>query len=258
MLKNVLFFALVLIGFMAGCSSETTNSNTADAKAQEIVDKAIEAHGGQAYHSAAFEFDFRDRHYSWQRNPDHYVYTRTFQDSLGVLKDVLINSSQLTRTLNGDTVALTSEWQTKYANSVNSVLYFIQLPYQLNDPAVNKKYLGEETIKGEPYHKIEITFDQQGGGKDYEDVFVYWFHQRTFFLDYFAYYYNTDETGVRFREAYNRQKVGGIVFQDYVNYEPVDTTATVYQQAELFEKGQLKELSRIENKDIQPLNSGAQ
>lgn len=254
MLKKLSLFVLPLFAIMSGCSPENPKEKPEDARAQEIVDKAIDAHGGKAYQNAAFEFTFRDRQYSWQRKPEQYIYTRTFQDSSGIVKDILVNSSELTRTINGDTVELSPEWQARYANSVNSVLYFIQLPFGLNDPAVNKKYLGEETVSGEPYYKIEITFDQQGGGKDFEDVFVYWFHKNTNFLDYFAYYYNTDETGIRFRKALNRQKVGGITFQDYINYEPVDSTATVYQHAELFEKGQLKELSRIENKNLRVLH----
>ena len=256
MLKQLSIFILPVTMALSGCATDKSqNKKPQDQKAQEIVDKAIEAHGGKAYENAAFEFDFRGRHYTSRRLKDRYIYTRSFQDSTGQVTDILVNSSQLTRTINGDTVPLSAEWQSRYGNSVNSVLYFIQLPYGLNDPAVNKKYLGETTIKGKPYHEVEITFDQQGGGKDYEDVFVYWFNKETNLMDYFAYYYNTDETGIRFREAYNQQKVGGIIFQEYVNYAPIDSTTTVYQQAKLFENGGLEELSRIENENLQPMES---
>lgn len=248
-MKNLLL-AFSLLTLAACEATDTSRKKSDDPMAQQVVDRAIEAHGGKAYETAAFEFDFRGRHYSLRRFPDHYIYTRSFSDSTGRVEDVLRNSSELIRMINSDTVELTDEWRGKYANSVNSVLYFIQLPYGLNDEAVNKKYLGETSIRGAAYHKIQITFDQQGGGKDYEDVFVYWFNKETGMMDYLAYYYNTDETGIRFREAYNRRQVGGITFQDYINYEPIDSAITVFQTDSLFENGGLKELSRIENENL--------
>lgn len=256
--KPILIYSLLIALLITCCTTKKNDQSNGseDPKAQEVVDKAIARHGGEAYSSVAVAFDFRDRHYTAHRQPHQYIYTREWDDSLGHVTDILVNSSQLTRTINGDTVALTDEWAFKYANSVNSVLYFALLPSGLNDGAVNKKYLGEERIKGKDYHKVEITFDQQGGGKDFEDIFVYWFAKDTHDMDYFAYYYNTDETGIRFREAYNRQQLNGVTFQDYVNYEPLDSTATVYQQAELFEKGELKELSRIENEGLRGLGDG--
>lgn len=255
MTKLISLSVLALAICFTSCTTKVEQKNSnADPKAKEVVDLAIEKHGGDAYASLAVGFDFRDRHYTVRRHPDKFVYTRSWaDDSLGEVEDIVINSSQLTRLVNGDTVTLSDEWSFKYANSVNSVLYFMQLPYGLNDAAVKKKYLGEETIKGKPYHKIEITFEQEGGGKDYEDIFVYWFDLTTHQLDYFAYYYNTDETGIRFREAYNRQVIDGITFQDYVNYMPVDSTATVYEQAALFEQMKLKELSKIENERLESL-----
>ena len=37
-------------------------------------------------------------------------------------------------------------------------------------------------------------------------------------MDYFAYDFETDDSGTRFREAYNARTVGGIRFQDYLNF----------------------------------------
>jgi hypothetical protein len=64
---------------------------------------------------------------------------------------------------------LPEEKETAYANSLNSVIYFALLPHGINDDAVNKEYLAETTIKDQPYHKIKITFDPEGGGSDYEE-----------------------------------------------------------------------------------------
>lgn len=75
-----------------------------------------------------------------------------------------------------------------------------------------KEYVGEVTIKGEPYHKIMVTFQQVGGGKDHDNKFYYWFHKENHTLDYLAY----SKFGNRFRAAYNIRIVNGIRFADYV------------------------------------------
>ncbi len=87
-----------------------------------------------------------------------------------------------------------------YSNSVNSVAYFALLPFRLNDAAVNKRYIGTSEIKGEPYFEIEVTFQQKGGGKDHDDVFIYWIHQQHFTMDYLAYSFIVDGGGTRFRK----------------------------------------------------------
>lgn len=218
---------------------------------ERIIDKSIEAHGFHNLLDKKIEFDFRDRHYSLLREDSRFTYTRSFEDSLGFVEDVLVNSSDFTRLIDGVEYELDAEWRDKYANSVNSVLYFIQLPLTLNDPAAIKTYQGEVNIKGTAYHQIEVRFSEANGGKDFEDVFLYWFKAGGFTMDYFAYSYITDGGGVRFREAINRTKFNGLVFQDYINYKPLEKTTALVQLKELYEQGKLVELSRIENENIQ-------
>lgn len=228
---------------IAGCVGDPPD------KAQAIVDKAIEAHGSQHLNNARVSFTFRNIEYSMSRNPAEFVYTRSFEDSLGHIKDVLVNSREFTRLRDGDTVQLSEEWQRRYSSSVNAVLYFMQLPYPLNDPAVNKQYAGETLISGEPYHVVKVTFDTEGGGEDYEDEYMYWIHRDDYTVDYLAYNYQTEGGGVRFRKAYNRTQKGGVLFQDYINYA-VKTETPLIAIPQLYENGALRELSRIENEDI--------
>lgn len=89
--------------------------------------------------------------------------------------------------INGSKVELPEERENAYANSVNSVIYFALLPHGLNDAAVNKEYLGEAIIKDQPYHKIKVTFDPEGGGSDHEDEFIYWIHQKSNSMDFLGY-----------------------------------------------------------------------
>ncbi len=69
--------------------------------------------------------------------------------------------------------------QVKYTSSVNSVLYFVQLPYLLNDPAVIKSYEGTQKVLGETYEVLKVTFRPSGGGEDFQDEYRYRFHEKT-------------------------------------------------------------------------------
>ncbi len=244
-----LVFCIVLLA----CSTDKNPNQIEDVsqKAQEIIDKAIASHGGQLLMGKSVEFDFRQRHYSAVRTPDRFVYTRSWQDdSLGFVQDTLVNSIDHTQYRDGTEVALNEEWHGRYGNSVNSVLYFTQLPFGLNDPAVRKTYLDEVKINDKVYHKIKVTFAQEGGGDDFEDVYIYWIDAEGFTMDYLAYEYHTEGGGVRFREAINRRTIEGIVFQDYINYKPQEKGMPVTQTDSLFEAGALQELSRIINENI--------
>lgn len=218
-------------------------------QAQQVVDAAIQAHGQQQLANTRISFDFRDKTYATARTDSGYTYTRMYIDSLDLIEDVLVNSTDFVRMINGDSTIVADTMATKYSNSINSVLYFVQLPYLLNDDAVLKSYEGTSVIDDQTYDVIKVVFKADGGGEDFEDEYRYWFNQKTHLLDYLAYNYQTDGGGVRFREAYNRLERNGILFQDYINYEvPVGTP--LHKIPELYKSGRLEVLSKIVNKDI--------
>ena len=232
-------FAFSLI-FCLGISCSSNQSakkllNPAEQKAQEIVDRAIAAHGGKKYQKASIEFDFRKRHYKSVRDKGQYQYERTFTDKEGAaIRDVLTNE-EFYREVNGQRKTLTDKERNSWSGSVNSVHYFVQLPALLNDPAVIKTYAGESSIKGKQYHKVEVRFRKEGGGRDHEDVYMYWFDQSTHTMDYLAYNFLVNGGGARFREAYNIRVVNGIRFADYINYKPKADQRDVAQFDQLFE-----------------------
>ena len=215
-----------------------------DRKAQGIVDKVIETHGGSAFESFFLEFDFRTTHFTVARNKGIFTYTREFKDSTGTIKDVL-NNEGLTRYRNNSILPITDERKEAFTRSINSVIYFALLPFGLNDAAVNKEWIRETSINGEPYDLVRVTFDKIGGGEGHEDIFLYWFHQNKNTMDYMAYSYHTDGGGLRFRQAINPRKIGGILFQDYVNYKPADESIPIEELESMFISGSLEKLSEI-------------
>lgn len=245
-LKNaILIFTILLV---IGCENKKQT-------AEEIMNKTIQMHGGELYENSTIDFDFRGRHYKLVRDQGQFAYHRIFSDSSDTYHDVLRNSS-FERTVNDSLVSLDDDWIRRYSNSVNSVAYFALLPFGLNDPAVNKQLLPEEEIGGHWYFKVKVTFDKDGGGEDFEDVFVYWINKETFFMEYFGYSYTTDGGGIRFREAINPRKVGGIFFSDYINYKADDTDIDVESLAMKQQIGDLEKLSEIilENLEVTRIN----
>ena len=212
---------------------------------QKIIDQVIENHGGARYENFKASFDFRDRHYVLHHEDGFFQYERHFMQDGAQIKDIL-NNDGFKRFLNEQNITDTVRKAAAYARSVNSVAYFALLPYRLNDPAVNKAYLGIGEIKGEPYHKILVTFDQQGGGEDYQDEFVYWVHTENLTMDYMAYLYYTDGGGRRFRAPINARTVGGIRFSDYENYHVLDKNIPIENFDQHYNQGKLELLSMIE------------
>ena len=217
--------------------------------AQAIVDEAIaNSCNGNCDH-ATIDFTFRDRCYVSKRDGGNYQYERITTDSTGITHDILTNN-RFQRYKNDTLVKVPDSMVTRYSNSINSVHYFAQLPFGLNAPAARKDLIGEAIIKGEYYYEIGVKFIKANGGNDFEDQFVYWIHKENYTMDYFAYSYATDGGGIRFREAYNSRIVKGIRFVDYNNFKPRSLEVALTDLDDLFEKGELNLLSKIETESV--------
>jgi hypothetical protein len=214
-----------------------------------VVDKAISEAGGDLYGQSKFKFKFRDVVYVLERSPEGRVMKRIRQTDSGEVADV-IDARGFSRYHEGERVSVSDSMASVYSSSINSVHYFAYLPYGLNDAAVNKELLGEKMVKGRQYYKIRVTFDEEGGGEDFEDVFIYWIDAKTFKPKYLAYEFHVNGGGLRFREALNERYINGIRFVDYRNYEGKGEP-DITQLDSLFERGELELLSEIRLEDIQ-------
>ncbi|WP_411030974.1 DUF6503 family protein [Spongiimicrobium sp. 3-5] len=242
-MKVLLTFTFLV--FLTSCKEVTKERPTA----QKLVDDAIAVSGGDLYENSNISFAFRDRLYHSVRYGNEKVLQREFEVDSNKVVDIR-ESRAFCRYVNDSLVIVPDTLATAFGNSVNSVHYFANLPFGLNEPAVKKEFLGEVKVKGADYYKIKVTFSEEGGGDDFDDTYVYWFNKNTAKPDYLAYDFHVNGGGVRFREAYNERYVNGIRFVDYKNYKPEDKDASVLSIDSLFDAGQLKLLSKIELNDI--------
>lgn len=239
------FLMILVLALFINCQSKEDNLT-----AQKIVDKAIMTACDGHCDTAEIEFTFRDKLYRSKRNNGIYSLSRIVKNDKIDIEDVVSNDG-FKRLMAGTVVTLKDTVTVaKLADAVNSVHYFAQLPYGLNEPAVKKELLGEAVIKEQPYYELGVTFNEEGGGTDFEDKFVYWIHKDTFTVDYLAYSYATNGGGIRFREAYNPRTIGGIRFVDYNNFKPDTSAVKLTDLDAAFEAGELKLLSKIELENV--------
>ncbi|MBR9846262.1 MAG: deoxyribose-phosphate aldolase [Algicola sp.] len=219
-------------------------------KAVEVINESIKVSGSKKLSNANITFRFRKKNYTANRNSGQFVLESSFIDSTEghttEVRDVL-NNNGFKRFLNGKEVELGTSEKSRFSASVNSVHYFSVLPYGLDGEAVYKMIEDAVTINNKSYFTVKVSFDEEGGGEDYDDIFIYWINADTYVIDYLAYSYNEPKgKGIRFREAYNERYINEIRFVDYNNYKPKTKSVELLELPKLFENGQLELLSKIE------------
>lgn len=214
--------ALLVAGLLVvgggGCTAPPPDPAT---NMEAYLDTVIAAHGGDRLDQAVVTFTFRGDAFTLRRNNGQFRYERATTDSLGRSVIEGLTNADVYRVVEGDTLTLSPDERSAVATAVNSVAYFALLPYPLQDPPVQATYAGPDTVSGAAYHRVAVSFDE-GGGQDYEDVFLYWFAQDDYAMDYLAYAFGvggpSEDQGTRFREAFNVRTVNGVRWADYRNY----------------------------------------
>ena len=247
-MRSYSLYCLLLLGLMG---FESCEDKAKRLTVDQVIQKAVERHGGDRYNNMVVQFDFRKRHFRAKISNGQYVYERSFRGKDGWVTDVWSNN-KFKRMIDEKEIKLDFENMRTYRTATNSVIYFALLPFNLDDPVVNRQLMRPVKIKDQSYYKVEVTFGENGGGEDFENVYVYWINKEEFTIDYLAYGFNINGGGVRFREAYNQREVNGIRFQDYRNYT-IDKDFPAQELDYAFETGQLRLVSdiRLENVKVE-------
>lgn len=239
----LIVFGTVLSVPLAGCGPGDP--------ARAAVERALEVHGSPTLENAEVTFRFRDARFRMVRRDGRFHYERVYTDSLGATVREWMDNESTAREVDGVDHPLDEEERASVETSVHSVIYFAFLPFRLRDPGVRLADLGTDEVRGLPYRVVGVTFTPEGGGQDWEDRFVYWFHQDQGTLDYLAYRYHRDGGGARFRVAMNRRPVDGVIVQDYENYRAPDGVEDIADYPRLLEAGELELLSTVALEDVE-------
>ena len=244
----------LLLLTLAACGEASDAPTVASAeRARTLIAQAQAAHASDSLDGARLSFSFRGTDYSAQFGGEGQLYARYGQDAMGPFTDTL-DSGGFRRTRGAHTDSLPPAASLAAEESLNSVLYFALLPRPLSDDAVQPRHLGRTTIGDEPYQVLGVTFGREGGGRDWQDRFVYWIHDERHTIDFLAYAFHVNGGGMRFREAFGARDVGGVRVQNYRNFAPMDEAMSpgdLERLPELWRGGRLRYLSDVTLSDAQ-------
>jgi hypothetical protein len=218
-----------------------------------IVDRAIEYHGGSRFDAGRTTFDVCSKAgcatVVVEMNRGRFVYDVTAAAGAGKRRVRSTNDSvELWEQDRSVPIEGTRRSQQLRDWAMERV-YFNFLPYRLNDPSVYKEDLGEESWGGRALHKIKVTFEP-GSSTSASDEFLYWFDPDTARLELFAYSYDVNGGGLRFRRLFNYRRVGGILFFDQQNWGVEGADLSVDLVTEEFVDASMRRVSTVEVRNI--------
>ena len=220
MLQETKVVAALLLSVIGVLSSGRAAVGQSGVDRADIVDRAIEYHGGDRYQGSRTRLELCSR-------PGCYEISAAVQGGLfeyrvrgpvrGGVREVLASNDRLLHWRNDGAMEIPPERETSLRDWVMGRVYFAFLPYRLNDESVVQEDLGIETWSGRQLHKVKVTF-QPGSSTDADDEFLYWFDPETGRLEQFAYSFLGSPGGLRFRPLFNYRRVGGLLFFDQENW----------------------------------------
>lgn len=219
----------------------------------EIVDRAIEFHGGELFEQSRVKLTVASRSGSFDVDSmaDGDRFEQLIRASNGSDERLYRRDNMALEVTEGGRPMEMDETEHARAESyVNQRMYFLFLPYKLNDPGTWKEDQGLEEWNGRRLHRVRITF-ASGTSDGADSAYVYWFDPETARLEQFAYDYS-ENTGLRFRILTNYRRIGGLLFYDADNYglNTRDGGLTVDDINPAYVEEELPLVSRIEHRDI--------
>ena len=186
----------------------------------DIVGRSIELHGGDLYESSAVELRLCSGSgcYDLAVTRRDGVYRHRVAGPVRAgHREVEATNDTVRHWLDGVEMPVTdARAEQGLRDWATARIYFAFLPFRLDDPSAQREDLGQETWGDRELHKVKVTF-RAGTSTDAEDEYLYWFDPATARLEQFAYSFEGNPGGLRFRRLDNYRRVGGILFFDQKN-----------------------------------------
>ena len=241
---------IVYLGLSQGWG--LAESPLAGSQRLDIVDRAIEYHGGDRFRESRTQLELCSK-------PGCSEVSAAVQGGLyefrvrgpyrGGERVVLVTNDRVRHWQDELEVEVPPESQAALRDWAMGRVYFCFLPFRLNDESVIKEDLGLEEWSGRNLHKVKVTF-VPGTSTDAEDQFLYWFDPSSGRLEQFAYSFVGRPGGLRFRQLSNFRRVGGLLFFDQENWGAAGDALTVDEISSAF-VATMEKISSVELRNIQ-------
>jgi hypothetical protein len=185
----------------------------------DIVDQSIAFHGGAKYARSSTELKMCSKSgcYELRSRILGGLFDLEVQGPAGQhQRRARITNNEVELWVDGKAVGVSKTDELRIRSWVMARIYFVFLPFRLNDPSTVKQDLGSETWHGRTLRKVKISF-VAGSSPGADDEFLYWFDPQSGRLEQFAYSFSGNPGGLRFRRGFNYRRVGDILFFDQEN-----------------------------------------
>ncbi len=244
--------ALAIAAGLAATATATAVAEEGAGAGVEIVARASEHPGGELYrHSeTGLELCSGSGCYRMTVWADGGLYRHEVSGPYrGRTRTVRADNNSVSASRDGEPLIVLDQAKQALRDWATARIYFAFLPYRLNDPGVLQQDLGIEQWEGRRLHKVKVSF-VAGSSTDAEDEYLYWFDPETARLEQFAYSFQGRPGGLRFRQLGNYRRIGGILFFDQSNLGVEGPDLRVDQINPGFVRERMREVSRVELKNI--------
>lgn len=189
-------------------------------KRLDIVDESIAFHGGETYQRSSTRMTMCSKSgcYDLGSKIDGGLFELEVEGPVaGHRRRARITNDTVEAWQDGMALQLDSADERSIRNWVMARIYFVFLPFRLNDPSVFKEDQGSEVWQGVSLNRVKISF-APGSSSGADDEFLFWFDPESGRLEQYAYSFAGNPGGLRFRRAFNHRRVGEILFFDQENW----------------------------------------
>ncbi|MFP3941178.1 MAG: DUF6503 family protein [Thermoanaerobaculia bacterium] len=227
-----------------------------DREVLPIVVQAIEHHGGDLYESteSSFEIASASGAFRVEVRRDGGLYRHVVEgETPDGLRRVTVTNDSVEVTVDGEPVRVQEDREQGWRNHVDARVWFPFLPYGLAGDGVYLHDRGlvewpvEEGAGARELREVKVTF-QPGSSSGAEDEYLFWFDLETGRMEQFAYSF---AGGLRFRQAFDFRRVGGILFADNENYGVDGEGYRVDQVTPEFVAEEMELVSTIRLRDVE-------
>lgn len=216
--------------------------------AEFILDKSIEASGGEDFFHSTITFSIDDLDYELKRDglltdfsltkvADTVTYFSTYKGGLMTYyeNDVEIPESMQSR---------------KFLDArLDGFTFLTSIPHVFKENAVILERQDDVMIQQKPYHSLKITYKHQQDIEEKNTFFLY-INPSSYIVEFIAFKFDLYQHFPNFQRLYNHRKINGILFSDYFSFYPTDQEVPLEQLYQLYNQREVREGTNIKYTDV--------
>lgn len=211
---KIIYIILALVFTLVGCAPKESNAD----KAQALLQKTIQAHGGKQFFNSTISFDLKELKYHLERrdNISNFTVTRqadstqykaTYENGYG---SYFINDSLQEETL----------YSRRFLDSrVEGFVYLLSFPFVLDQNSIILEQKEDVLIRRKNYHVLRATVREVDDFISENEFYLY-INAETFIIEFTAERFDLVGDRKVFRRNFNERQINGLHFFDSYLYRP--------------------------------------